>query len=588
MNDLNKLFKKKLSEQQFDGKEKYWSQLEKKLSDNEQDKVAIVWYKKWLLPIVAIVVLSTIALLFNYSSKNNVENTKALYSGNSNDQLLPAQQPDHVASTAKKESTTVSTVSNNQITDDATETENDKGKGKVKNDIALNANKAQTASTKSSINSNKNNFKSEKNKPFSATNSKLLKNKNATAAIQIPKEPVLSNSNLDERYYALESNTLNPTFQKNANNTTVNNITQNTADSYALAAALKVNKTLDFSQIEMPLAFLSPKALTAIIYNQTNVNLASNVFPTTTKKQKNNLRLSVYSGAMLSINNLLTTNGNSIDYLNRRKKEEGYSVKPNVGIDIELKRGHWTLTSGINLHQQGEKRNYSNQFKRLIPYDSLVVNINNNSTWLLDTSMFYAMQYNNIVISYDSTVTYYDETSGQFYTAQLPIYTTQTTVVDTNFYYLIDSTYYQSIDTIKTNYALKKQMVISNPNQANLKGRNTFSYVEVPVLIGYEWGIKRWRMSVKGGIGFGILTRQQSFYLTTDEAEIAPVSTAVYSKVMYNGIFRVGMHYSFTPQFGIDFVPFMRLNINNMTNKNATFQQKYTNVGLQVGMNYKL
>ena len=574
MDNLNELFKKKLAEQQFDGKEKYWSQLEKKLSDNEQDKVAIVWYKKWLLPIVAIVVLGTIALLFNYSSKNNVENTKALYSGNSNDQLLSAQQANHAASTAKKESTT---VSNNEITEDVTE-----------NDIALNANNAQTASTKSNINSNKNTFKREQSRPFNATNNNLLKNKNATAAIQTPKEPILSNSNPDERYYALESNTLNPTFQKNTNNTYVNNITQNTADSYAMAAATKVNKTLDFSQIEMPLAFLSPKALTAIIYNQTNVNLASNLFPITTKKQKNNLSLSVYSGAMLSINNLLTTNGNSIDYLTRRKNEEINAIKPNVGIDIELKRGHWTLTSGINLHQQGEKRNYSNQFKRLIPYDSLVVNVNNNSTWLVDTAMFYAMQYNNIVTSYDSTVTYYDETSGLFYTAQLPIYTTQTTVVDTNFYYLIDSTYYQAIDTIKTNYALQKQMVISNPNQANLKGRNTFNYVEVPVLIGYEWGIKRWRMSVKGGIGFGILTRQQSFYLTTDEAEIAPVSTAVYSKIMYNGIFRVGMHYSFTPQFGIDFVPFTRLNINNMTNKNATFQQKYNNVGLQVGMNYKL
>ncbi len=574
MDNLNKLFKKKLAEQQFDGKEKYWSQLEKKLSDNEQDKVAIVWYKKWLLPIVAIVVLGTIALLFNYSSKNNVENTKALYSGNSNDQLLSAQQANHAASTAKKESTT---VSNNQITEDVTE-----------NDIALNANNAQTASTKSNINSNKNTFKREQSRPFNATNNNLLKNKNATAAIQTPKEPILSNSNPDERYYALESNTLNPTFQKNTNNTSVNNITQITADSYAMAAATKVNKTLDFSQIEMPLAFLSPKALTAIIYNQTNVNLASNLFPITTKKQKNNLSLSVHSGGMLSINNLLTTNGNSIDYLTRRKNEEINAIKPNVGIDIELKRGHWTLTSGINLHQQGEKRNYSNQFKRLIPYDSLVVNVNNNITWLVDTAMFYAMQYNNIVTSYDSTVTYYDETSGLFYTAQLPIYTTQTTVVDTNFYYLIDSTYYQAIDTIKTNYALQKQMVISNPNQANLKGRNTFNYVEVPVLIGYEWGIKRWRMSVKGGIGFGILTRQQSFYLTTDEAEIAPVSTAVYSKIMYNGIFRVGMHYSFTPQFGIDFVPFTRLNINNMTNKNATFQQKYTNVGLQVGMNYKL
>jgi hypothetical protein len=66
------------------------------------------------------------------------------------------------------------------------------------------------------------------------------------------------------------------------------------------------------------------------------------------------------------------------------------------------------------------------------------------------------------------------------------------------------------------------------------------------------------------------------------------VSTDVYTKVVYNGIFRVGMHYSFTPQFGIDIVPFSRLNINNMTDKNAPFKQKYYNVGLQVGLYYKL
>jgi opacity protein-like surface antigen len=57
---------------------------------------------------------------------------------------------------------------------------------------------------------------------------------------------------------------------------------------------------------------------------------------------------------------------------------------------------------------------------------------------------------------------------------------------------------------------------------------------------------------------------------------------------MYNGIVRAGLHYNFTPQFGVDIVPFSRINLNNMTYKNATFQQKYSNVGLQVGFNYKL
>jgi hypothetical protein len=165
---------------------------------------------------------------------------------------------------------------------------------------------------------------------------------------------------------------------------------------------------------------------------------------------------------------------------------------------------------------------------------------------------------------------------------------TQSMLIDTNYYYLIDSSYNQAIDTIKTNYGLKKEILVRDGNQAHLKGRNTFSYIEIPVLVGYEFGINRWRLSIKGGIGVGLLTRQQSFYLSTDEAEIMPISTGVYTKIIYNGILRAGLHYNFTSQLGIDFVPFTRLNFNNMTNKDATFQQKYTNIGLQVGVNYKL
>jgi hypothetical protein len=286
--------------------------------------------------------------------------------------------------------------------------------------------------------------------------------------------------------------------------------------------------------------------------------------------------------------NLFTNDGNTAEYLSRRKSEEKNSIKPNVGIDIELKRGHWTFTSGINFHQQGEKRNYSDQFKRTVPYDSLVVNINNNSAWLVDTTLFYALQYHSFTTNHDTTITYYDEASGFYLTASVPMTVIQSTLVDTNYFFLVDSTYNEAIDTQKTNYALKKQVLLNDPNQAHLKGRNSFTYVELPVLIGYEWGVKRWRLSLKGGIGVGILTRQQSFYLTTDEAEIAPVSTNVYTKIMYNGIVRAGIHYNFTPQLGIDIVPFSRMNFNNMTNKNAPFKQRYNNIGLQIGVSYKL
>ena len=579
MKNLNELFKKKLAEQQFDGKEQYWAQLEKKLNESAQEKVVVVWYKKWLLPVIAIVVMGALALLFTMS--NDKKNTTQLeaFKVETIEQTVSAPEVVSNVKVISQENQSANNTSA-QIADASNDANSNKNQNKLSTkaaDLAGINNSSQNNNDKS-ITQNPNNLNNYSNKKntISANNISLKTNKT------LGKEPVLSNT---DDLLAIATTPKNSVENKSSN---IKQATENQPDEYVSPVTSTAVKALDFSQIEMPLALISPKALSALFYDELAPNVATNIVPVNTSKAKSKFSLSVYGGAMLSMKNLFTSEGNTADYIKRRKQEEVKSIKPNVGVDIELKRGHWTLTSGINFHQQGEKRNYSDQFKRIVPYDSLVVNINNNSAWLVDSSMFYAVQYNNIITSYDTTITYYDQTSGLFYTAQLPVNVTQGIISDTNFYYSIDSTFQSNIDTVNTNYALKKQVVVLDPNQVNLKGRNTFSYVEVPLLIGYEWGIRRWRLSVKTGIGFGVLTHQQSFYLTTDESEIAPVSTDVYTKVVYNGIFRAGLHYNFTPQFGIDIVPFSRLNINNITNKNADFRQKYTNVGLQIGFNYKL
>jgi len=579
MKNLNELFKKKLAEQQFDGKEQYWAQLEKKLNESAQEKVVVVWYKKWLLPVIAIVVMGALALLFTMS--NDKKNTTQLeaFKVETIEQTVSAPEVVSNVKVISQENQSANNTSA-QIADASNDANSNKNQNKLSTkaaDLAGINNSSQNNNDKS-ITQNPNNLNNYSNKKntISANNISLKTNKT------LGKEPVLSNT---DDLLAIATTPKNSVENKSSN---IKQATENQPDEYVSPVTSTAVKALDFSQIEMPLALISPKALSALFYDELAPNVATNIVPVNTSKAKSKFSLSVYGGAMLSMKNLFTSEGNTADYIKRRKQEEVKSIKPNVGVDIELKRGHWTLTSGINFHQQGEKRNYSDQFKRIVPYDSLVVNINNNSAWLVDSSMFYAVQYNNIITSYDTTITYYDQTSGLFYTAQLPVNVTQGIISDTNFYYSIDSTFQSNIDTVNTNYALKKQVVVLDPNQVNLKGRNTFSYVEVPLLIGYEWGIRRWRLSVKTGIGFGVLTHQQSFYLTTDESEIAPVSTDVYTKVVYNGIFRAGLHYNFTPQFGIDIVPFSRLNINNITNKKADFRQKYTNVGLQIGFNYKL
>lgn len=586
MKNLNDLFKKKLAEQQFEGKDKYWAQLEKKLTENAQEKVVIAWYKQWLLPVIALLTIGIAALIYN----SNVTSVEPVQSISSN-QSTPISSAQEVAA-ASPTNTEIAIAENathgSSISKPVENTEAHTAK--------LNTPSIENTAISKQINKTTNSIQAQPQKTAAAREPVVASNKVSRPSHAVKgalanepiktKEPVLSNNEIEEsNANGLDQNKIASaeTQKPNENKTAPSDGLQATTTSIG-----NTNKALDFSQVEMPMAYLSPKALSALIYPESNKEINTNILPVKSNPSRLIMNLSIYGGAMYSMKQLMTKEGNTASYLSRRKAEETNSIKPNVGIDLELKRGHWTLTSGFNFHQQGEKRNYSDQFTRMVPYDSLVININNNSAWLVDSTVFYALQYNSIITSHDTTITYYDETSGLFYTASLPVNITQSTLIDTNYYYAIDSSYNQSIDTIKTNYELKKLMVVKDPNQANLKGRNTFSYIEVPVLIGYEWGLKRWRLSLKGGIGVGMLTRQQSYYLTSDEAEVAPVSTAVYTKIMYNGILRAGVHYNFTPQFGIDIVPFSRVNINNMTNKNAPFNQKYNNVGLQFGFSYKL
>jgi hypothetical protein len=54
MTQFNDLFKKKLRGQQFEEKDKYWTQLEKRLNEAERENRFYLRFKKWFLPFLLI------------------------------------------------------------------------------------------------------------------------------------------------------------------------------------------------------------------------------------------------------------------------------------------------------------------------------------------------------------------------------------------------------------------------------------------------------------------------------------------------------------------------------------------------------
>ena len=567
MTQFNDLFKKKLSGQQFQEKDKYWTQLEKRLDRAEREKGFFLRFKKWFLPTLLVGFAGLAAYLYTHRAKQTsiaqVEHTEDTNQAMLNDTIMSTTEKQVVdASSNARDNQNLSagkaspeantTMSETQIiptakvykAQNAASTKDDKVMTAQGNEVSYVANNKAFNASNVNQHSEHENLPSAYNPELSGSNEK--QNESQVAPIVAPINGVESTGAI-------------------------------------------INNSKPINSMGMLFNTLAIKGLSPIPFFEASVVTPAPVAAMPKQRKSNyELNLTVYGGAMLSMKNMWLQNVGLENYLNRRKVEEQAAVTPNIGIDIELGRGHWTLTSGVNFHQQSDTRNYSDRFKRQVPYDSIVFNINQNSAWIYDSTVFSTYQYSNVINSMDSTITYYDQSSGVFLTTTIPVNNIQSIITDTNFYYQIDSMLIQTIDTTTTAYQLSRLQTVNDANQPHLKGRNTFTYVEVPLLLGYERGFGKFRCSIKGGVGVGFLTRQQSYYLATDESEIIPISSEVYQKVIYSGVVRLGLHYSITPQLGIDLVPFSRMNFNRMTNDKASAQQRYQNLGLQIGLRLKL
>jgi hypothetical protein len=489
MTQFNDLFKRKLQGQQFEEKDKYWAQLEKRLNEAERESRFFIRFKKWFLPFLLIGVSGIAAYIYSQQS----EKPRIVDSESSSRQQ------------ANKNNLTI-TLNNSEGSD--TPMDNRAGEEVfVANQVKEKAGE---------MNAEQSNAKETKPKAIQSLNPKVEKptaengnhEKNTTKNNVFTGTKLITQNTQDDLPSAGRENPANAAQKQNETQATIkgepNQITVSSepliSNKQSLSSLGIVFNTLPVKGLSPMPFFEAPQATPTIV----------SALPAS-KKSNSELNLTVYGGAMLSTKNLWLNDLNLENYLSRRKAQEQSAVTPNLGADVEFRQGHWTLTSGINFHQQSDTRKYSDRFSRQVPYDSIVFNINQNNTWIYDTTVFSTYQYSSIISSIDSNITYYDQASGVFLTANIPINYVQSMITDTNFYYRIDSMLIQTTDTTTTAYQLSRLQTINDANQPHLKGRNRFTYIEVPLLIGYERGYRRFRYSIKGGVGVGFLTRQQSY-----------------------------------------------------------------------------
>ncbi|MBL4651643.1 MAG: hypothetical protein JKY53_02105 [Flavobacteriales bacterium] len=293
--------------------------------------------------------------------------------------------------------------------------------------------------------------------------------------------------------------------------------------------------------------------------------------------------LGIYGGPMY-VGKYLKSTAN-LDYIDRRKNEEKGRLSFNSGLDINLKYGKFLVSTGVNYHQQGEVTNYSNEYEQWVGSDNVTYDVIDNSFWQVNTSSFTVITDENYTTTVDTNLTYYDESNSMYVTDTVGYQLYVINNIGTQQFNLVDSTYIVQHDSTEIITQDSSLTLVTDANNPQQKTTTRFSYVEVPILFGYEFPINRLTLSFKTGVGLGFLTKYEATYLLADYSSPQLVDKSQVDQFVLNYLLRVGLNYAINENVAVRLEPFYRLNLTNVL-ISTELAQKYWNAGLNVGVVY--
>ena len=120
---------------------------------------------------------------------------------------------------------------------------------------------------------------------------------------------------------------------------------------------------------------------------------------------------------------------------------------------------------------------------------------------------------------------------------------------------------------------------------------NKYRSLDVPLILGYEWGNEKWKGSINAGVILNIRSWQQGEMLDTS---YTAVSFSKSSAQTFKQNIGLGLYAGFSiikpvaDRIEIFAEPYFRYNISNMTQSKSLFNQRFHSAGINLGIRYKL
>jgi len=149
---------------------------------------------------------------------------------------------------------------------------------------------------------------------------------------------------------------------------------------------------------------------------------------------------------------------------------------------------------------------------------------------------------------------------------------------DTTVYVINDSTLVEDIDTT-TGQSQYYEML------------NRYSYMEIPLLVGYEFKTKNMTWYMKGGVIAGVLLNAKGKSISLYDNNLVMdinKNTMPFAQISSSYIVGGGIIYHISNKFGLNAEIYHRGNINSIFSDNCDVVQKYRSLGLKAGIRYSL
>ena len=260
---------------------------------------------------------------------------------------------------------------------------------------------------------------------------------------------------------------------------------------------------------------------------------------------KSSLSLNLY-GSGFYVNKFLATTDQSFDnHVDRRTKEEQSILSYGAGVELNYHFDNWLISAGVAFSNLGEKTNYSPNVREQT--DAIK---SDNSYWRI------------------ATFTYWITDS----------------IGNPELVQIVDSNYIEVINSIDTTYT------ITDSSVAGQNGSTKLTYIEIPVLIGYDLTLNKLRLSIRTGLSLGYLAMSKGYYLNRSNEQLLNIGTTPnqFNSFTLSYLLRIGTNYKLNESIDLFVEPAFKLNLNSVLEQQYDISQKYYSIGLNLGVNYRL